>query len=80
MDTCTQLPDCWIHSSEDPRLPENSPPKRPSSVESLGTKSTLLNERNIKTPEFGAYWRKAHRILKAVPQAKTNASTDPGKL
>ena len=45
---------------------------RPSSVEPPKTETTLLDDSEHK-PEFKAYWHKAHRILRAFPQAKAKA-------
>ena len=72
MDNFTKLPDCWINSS----LGVDAPIIRPASVEPPRTNQGLLKEPDNR-PEFGAYWRKAHLILRAIPQVKNK---DSGKL
>ena len=66
------MPDCWITATENLVETKESFKPRPSSVEPPKTETTLLDDSEHK-PEFKAYWHKAHRILRAFPQAKAKA-------
>ena len=72
LDHYTVLPDCWITATENLVETKESFKPRPSSVEPPKTETTLLDDSEHK-PEFKAYWHKAHRILRAFPQAKAKA-------
>ena len=66
------MPDCFIKSS----LAVDVPNIRPASVEPPRSNPPLYKEPELR-PEFGAYWRKAHLILRAIPQVK---KTDTGTI
>ena len=47
----------------------DAPIIRPASVEPPRINQELLREPDTR-PEFGAYWKKAHLILRSIPQVK----------
>ena len=47
----------------------DAPIIRPASVEPPRINQELLRESDTR-PEFGAYWKKAHLILRSIPQVK----------
>ena len=52
----------------------DAPIIRPASVEPPRINQELLRESDTR-PEFGAYWKKAHLILRSIPQVKGKGRT-----